>query len=195
MTHICVSKLIIIGSDNGLSPGRRQAIIWTNAGILLNRTLGTNFSKILGEIHAFPFSKIHLKMSSAKWRLFGLSLNELMQHWKSFVVMNSYNPHVQYHWLRLRSNIVYVVLLWAVITYISWCLRLTNWFVWQKHNFLRTLIICGRLDTIYIDCLHSKRLFANTDFRCFQEYISISNVCSHAVLISRFHIGINSDLR
>ena len=33
--HICVNKLIIIGSDNGLSPGRRQAIIWTNAGILL----------------------------------------------------------------------------------------------------------------------------------------------------------------
>ena len=27
MTHICVSKLSILGSDNGLSPGRRQAII------------------------------------------------------------------------------------------------------------------------------------------------------------------------
>ena len=35
VTHICVSKLSITGSDNGLSPGRRQAIIWTNAGILL----------------------------------------------------------------------------------------------------------------------------------------------------------------
>ena len=32
VTHICVNKLIIIGSDNGLSPGRHQAIIWTNAG-------------------------------------------------------------------------------------------------------------------------------------------------------------------
>ena len=53
VTHICVSKLIIIGSDNGLSPGRHQAIIWTNAGILLIRTLGTNFSEILGEIHSF----------------------------------------------------------------------------------------------------------------------------------------------
>ena len=30
MTHICISKLTIIGSYNGLSPGRRQAIIWTN---------------------------------------------------------------------------------------------------------------------------------------------------------------------
>ena len=48
MTHICVSKRII-GSDNGLSPGRRQAIIQTNAGILLIRNVGTDFSEMLGE--------------------------------------------------------------------------------------------------------------------------------------------------
>ena len=66
VTHICVSKQTNTGSDNGLSPGRRQAIIWTNAGILLIRPLGTNFSEILGEIHSFSFSKMHLKMSSAK---------------------------------------------------------------------------------------------------------------------------------
>ena len=47
VTHTCVSKLIIIGSDNGLSPGRRKAIIWTNAGIVLIGSLGTNFSEIL----------------------------------------------------------------------------------------------------------------------------------------------------
>ena len=39
-----VSKLTIIASDEGLSPGRRQAIIWTSAGILLFGRLGTNFS-------------------------------------------------------------------------------------------------------------------------------------------------------
>ena len=50
VTHICVSKLTIIASDNGLSPGRRQAIIWTNAGILLIGPLGTNFSEISIEI-------------------------------------------------------------------------------------------------------------------------------------------------
>ena len=44
VTHICASKLKIIGSDNGLSPGRRQTIIWTNTGILLVGPLGTNFS-------------------------------------------------------------------------------------------------------------------------------------------------------
>ena len=47
VTHICVGKLTTIGSDNGLSPGRRQAIIWPNAGILLIESLGTNFSEIL----------------------------------------------------------------------------------------------------------------------------------------------------
>ena len=77
VTHICVSKLTIIGSNNGLSPGRRQAIIWTNAGLLLIRTSGTNFSEILGEIHSFSFSKMRLKMSSTKWRLVGLGRNEL----------------------------------------------------------------------------------------------------------------------
>ena len=79
--HICASKVTIIGSDNGLSPGRRQAIIWTNAGILLNRTLGTNASEIISTIHTFSFKKMHLKMSSAKWCLFRLGLNEL--NWNS----------------------------------------------------------------------------------------------------------------
>ena len=39
--HICVSKLTIIGSDNGLLPGRRQAIIQTSAGIVLIKPLET----------------------------------------------------------------------------------------------------------------------------------------------------------
>ena len=76
-THICVSEIIIIGSDNGLSPGRRQAIIWTNVGILLIGPLGINFSEILIEINTFSFKKMHLKMSSAKWRLFRLGLHVL----------------------------------------------------------------------------------------------------------------------
>ena len=77
MTHICVGKLTIIGSDIGLSPGWRQAIIWTNAGILLIGPLGTNFSEILFGIQTFSFKKMHLKMSSGKWRPFCLGLNVL----------------------------------------------------------------------------------------------------------------------
>ena len=74
-THTCVGKLTIIGSDNGLLPGRRQAIIWTNAGILLIGPLGTNFSEILIEIQTFSLTKIRLKMSSAKCCSFCLGLN------------------------------------------------------------------------------------------------------------------------
>ena len=75
VTHICVGKLAIIGSDNGLSPGRRQAVIWNSAGILLTGTLGTNFSDILIGIQVLSFKEIHLKMSSAKRCPFCLSLN------------------------------------------------------------------------------------------------------------------------
>ena len=77
VTHIWVGKIIIIGSDNGLSPGRRQAIIWTNAGILLIGTLETNVNEISIEIHAFSFKKFHLKMLSGKWRPSCLGLNVL----------------------------------------------------------------------------------------------------------------------
>ena len=77
-THICVSKLTTICSENGLLPGRCQATIWTNAGILFIGPLGTNFSEILIEIHTFLFKKMHLKMSSAKWHTFCLSPNVLM---------------------------------------------------------------------------------------------------------------------
>ena len=74
MTHICVSGLTIIDSDNGLSPGWCQAIILTNAEILL---IGTNISEILIETITFSFKKMHLKVSSVKWLPFCLSLNVL----------------------------------------------------------------------------------------------------------------------
>ena len=35
VTYICIGKPSIVGSDNGLASGRRQAITWTNVGILL----------------------------------------------------------------------------------------------------------------------------------------------------------------
>ena len=77
VTHICVGKLTIIASDNGLSPGRRQAIIWTNAGILLIGPLGTNFNEISFGIQTFSLKKMHFKMSSSKWGPFCLGLNVL----------------------------------------------------------------------------------------------------------------------
>ena len=77
LTHICVGRPTIIGSDNGLSPGRRQAIIWTNDEMLLIGPLGTKFSELWISIQTFSFKKMHLKMSPAKWRLFCLGLNVL----------------------------------------------------------------------------------------------------------------------
>ena len=77
VTHICISKITIIGSDNGLSCGLCQAIIWTNAGIFLFGHIGRNFNEILIEIYTFPFKKRHFKMSSGIWQPFCLSLNVL----------------------------------------------------------------------------------------------------------------------
>ena len=81
VTYICVSKLTIIDSDNGLSSGRRQAIIWVNAQILLIGSFGTNFSEISIGIQTFSFTKMHLKMSSAKWRPPCFGTNVLINTW------------------------------------------------------------------------------------------------------------------
>ena len=77
MTHMCVRNLTIIGSDNGLAPGQRQAIIWTNARIFLIELLETTFADILCEIHPLSFKKRYLKTWSAKWRPFCLGPNVL----------------------------------------------------------------------------------------------------------------------
>ena len=76
--HICINNITIIGS---YLPGRRQAIIRTSDGILLIGPLGTNFSKILTEIHKFSLKKMHLKLTSAKWQPFCLNVLRLL-HWQ-----------------------------------------------------------------------------------------------------------------
>ena len=87
VTYICVNDLTRIGSDNGLSPGRHQAIIRTNAGILLIRPLGTNFSEFSVEILIFSFKKMRLKVSSVKRRPFCLGLNKLRCNWQEVKLM------------------------------------------------------------------------------------------------------------
>ena len=78
VTHICVSKLTIIGSDNVMSPGQCQAIIWNNVRILLIGPSRTNSSEILITIHTFSFKEMYLKMLSGKWGPSCLSLNVLI---------------------------------------------------------------------------------------------------------------------
>ena len=95
VTHICVGKITTIGSDNGLSPWRYQAIIWTNAEILLIGPLRTNLSKILIGIQTFSFTKMHLKMWSAKWRPFCLGLNVLRNLSMCFAGIRSVGFHYE----------------------------------------------------------------------------------------------------
>ena len=60
-------NLVSIGSDNFLSPIRRQAITWTNTGLFLIGPIERNFSEIRIKIQNFSFMKMHLKMSSDKF--------------------------------------------------------------------------------------------------------------------------------
>ena len=117
MTHICVSKLTIIASDNGLSPGRRKAIISTNAGMLLIGPLGTNLSEILFELYTFPFKKSHLKMVGGKWEPFCLGLNVLnWSKWfdieKNGLQMKCLNRHI-------AVNLQHI--LWCYPPFHYWC--------------------------------------------------------------------------
>ena len=57
--HICVGNLTSICSDNDLSPDRRQAIIGTNAGILLIGPLG-NFNEIRIGIQTYSFKNCEM---------------------------------------------------------------------------------------------------------------------------------------
>ena len=109
VTHTCVGKLTTIGSDNGLSPGRCQAIIWTNAGILLIGNLGTNFSEILIKIRPSSFKKMHLKMSSGKWRPFCLGFRVLRQ-W--LAMQQSARHCITQCWIIYQKSTIFSGSLW-----------------------------------------------------------------------------------
>ena len=132
MTHKCVSTLSIIASDNGLSPGGRQAIIWTSAGILLIGPLGTNFSEILIEIITYSFKKRAFKVSYAKWRPCCLGLNVLkvgrnMQSrlviCSSSLCMGPRHTHSLFETMRYSSGLCpnIVILLATSFTCIPFC--------------------------------------------------------------------------
>ena len=172
MRHICIGKLTIIGSYNGLSPERCQAIIWTNAGILLMGPLGTNFSEILIEIQTFSLKKIRLKMSSAKWCCFRLCLNELtVRHtcigrMKQKLILYFENT-AMFHWkktisicmiYKLKSNITrmynhsvlltivakHTITSYTMVWNITMEALITMWSTRLKTMFCRTNFVCVR---------------------------------------------------
>ena len=75
--HILINKLTIIGLDNGLLPGQRQAIFWTNAGVLLIGSLETNLNQNLytNSWH-FPESKFVYKWLTFSRRHFQIHFIE-----------------------------------------------------------------------------------------------------------------------
>ena len=74
MTNICTRYRLTWSRLAHIRVGKLNFIIGTNDGKLLIRTLGTHFCEILSGIHIVSFTKMHLKMSSAKLRHFCLGL-------------------------------------------------------------------------------------------------------------------------
>ena len=147
VTHICLCNLSTIGSVNGLSPGRRQAITWTNAGILLIGPLGTNFSEILIEIPTFSFKKMCLKVSSAKWRPFCLGpqcVNNTIGliAWTTCITWGQ--PYFQQQpeiyqiscHLLLASYSIWATSIWGRATWIEWCNKMLSYpvQVWEDND-------------------------------------------------------------
>ena len=137
VTYICVGNLTIIGPDNGLSPGRRQAIIWTNSGILLIGPLGTNFSDILIEIHTFSFTQMRFKLSSGKWRPFCLGLNVLTHILLvSHICVHELGQHGFRWWLIACLTLCHYLNQWWLI--VLWTLR--NKCQWNSNQNTKLLI-------------------------------------------------------
>ena len=103
-----------------------------NTAILLVWTSGTNFSEILSEIHTFSFKRMNWKMSSVKWGLFRLGLNEL--------TLNLSPPSAAYM-RRWTASTLWFVALSAPCHYLNQCSNIANWTLKNKlrWNFDRNL--------------------------------------------------------
>ena len=161
VTHICVVKLTIIGSDTGLSPGRRQAIIWTNTGMLLIGPLGTNFIEILIRIQIFSFRKMHLKMSSARCRPFCLGLNVLNVSYLCYETRSKWvhEKHRFFVLFFLQSNVYFIFYIIESII-VVWLLSAT-----VDHYTVPEFVIKffkGSYWGIFVQCQHVANEYKHT---------------------------------
>ena len=96
VTHICVSNLTIIGSDNGLSPGRRQVIIWTKMNIvywaLVNKLQWTLNRNLYISIQGNAFENVAWKMVAI------LSQPKYVNYMSPSSVTHSGLKHWLHHW-------------------------------------------------------------------------------------------------
>ena len=112
MTHICFGKLKIIASDNGLSPGRRLTIIWTNAGILLIEPLGTKFNRNWNIfIQENGFGNVVWKMLVILSRP---QCVDMKHEWKLLATIGSLEVCAWFCWTFLRCGYIhYDVIKWT----------------------------------------------------------------------------------
>ena len=160
VTHICIWKLTIIGLDDGLSPGRRQAILWTNAEILLILPLETNFSEIFIEIHTFSYSKMHLKMLSAKSRPLHLGPSVLKVYESAICWV--YRPYIPWlnidaflytlYWLRLLVVSVLFFLNWHIACDMKKCYSTCTAMIQLSEKYMRKHIYCNFVGCSLIVC-------------------------------------------
>ena len=110
LTHICVRKLTIIGTDNGLSPGRRQAIIWNNAAILLIGTLSNT-----------------LQWNRCRYLYIFIQENTFeIFVWKMAAILS--RPQCVNVWSHVRSPDT------IIVEHTSWCLSFGHHIQWFNFN-------------------------------------------------------------
>ena len=137
VTHLYISTLTIIGSDNSLLSGRRQTIIWTNAGILLIRP--SNFNEILIEFQTFSLKKIHFRISSAKCRPFRLGLNVLTLYCN--LVASNFVPYPSglLHCMIARQPMKWPCGIWIISSELILGLRPAN----ERRRYFVTMSLIG----------------------------------------------------
>ena len=99
--HICLDNLTIIGSDNGLSPGRCQAIIRTNAGILLIGPLEQTWVKFISKSKDFNSRKYTLNVVYKLAAI--LSRSHYVKYQQSEAELHETYSHLfVFYWLRFQ---------------------------------------------------------------------------------------------
>ena len=134
-THICGSKLTVIGSDNGLSHGRRKAIIWTNAGILLIGALWTHFRRALRQRNFFLSFFLHVlryeietwyihSVGSTTHQVWAPSQSDLFDPFYNQNSSNSFFPTCLINQMN-RPNFALILIKWAfrpILILYSWAI-------------------------------------------------------------------------
>ena len=133
VTHTCVGKLTHIGSDNGLSPGWRQAIIWPNAGILLNGHMETNFSERLIQIQTFSLTKIRLTRPT-------------LERWATLGHLRSIKPNM----INTFANLSQTCQLLKNIFFLTLKRKLKKWCNIRLNWYRKSISIIERVISIYL---------------------------------------------